>query len=174
MTIQPTRILFATDRPAMPMNFRALLRLSGFDAEWVILRPRAAFTSLRPDDTFLIFVDANREPDPVMLAQAVRNAPRSRFVLSGRAITPEMLLAAIESGVHGVLATGLPVEEAAEALLRIWQGERQFRFDCGPTRTVASPAFEYDDLDCAPGWPSAPPSSECEDFDSDWMFGLTA
>jgi DNA-binding NarL/FixJ family response regulator len=174
MTIQPTRILFATDRPAMPMNFRTVLRLSGFDAEWVTLRPRAAFASLRPEDTFLVFVDASGAPDPVMLTQAVRNAPHSRFVLSGRTITPEMLLTAIESGIHGVLATGLPVEETAQALLLIWQGERQFRFDCGPARPSAPPAFEYDDFDCGPGCPTAPPSSECDDFDSDWMFGLTA
>lgn len=173
MTIQPTRILFATDRPAMPMNFRAVLRLSGFDAEWVILRPRAALASLGPEDTLLIFVDADREPDPDMLAQAVRNAPHSRFVLSGRTITPEMLLTAIESGIHGVLATGLPVEEAAEALLRIWQGERQFRFDCGPVRTMAPPAFEYDDFDCRQSCPTETPS-ECDDFDGDWMFGLSA
>jgi hypothetical protein len=64
-----------------------------------------------------------------------------------------MFLVAIETGVHGVLATGLAVEEAAQALTRIWNGERQFRFDC------AAPQ------------PAAPPPPERADFDSAWMFG---
>jgi hypothetical protein len=156
MTNQPTRILFATDRPALLMNLYAVLRLSGFDAESVTLRPRVAFGNLRPEDTFLVFVDASRAPDPAMLAQAVRIAPHSRFVLSGRDITPEMLLTAIESGIHGVLATDLPVEEASQVLLNIWHGERQFRFVCGPAL------------------PTVRPSPECSDFDSAWMFGLAS
>lgn len=155
MPNQPTRILFATDQPSLLTYFRRVLHLSGFDAEPAILRPRG-LASLRPEDTFLTFVDANCAPAQDMLAQAVRNAPHSRFVLSGRNITPQMLLVAIESGLHGVLAMGLPVEEAAQALLRIWDGERQFRFDCGPAR------------------PAAPPPSEGDDFDSAWMFGLSA
>jgi len=156
MTNQPTRILFATDQNSLLTYFRAVLRISGFHAESAILRHRAGFASLRPDDAFLIFFDADRAPTPDMLAKVVRSTPHSRFVLSGRAITPQMLLTAIESGIHGVLAMGLPVQEAAQALLRIWDGERQFRFDCGPAR------------------PAAPPPSECDDFDSDWMFGLSA
>ncbi|HEV3200967.1 MAG TPA: hypothetical protein VGZ73_23860 [Bryobacteraceae bacterium] len=155
MTNQPTRILFATDQSSLLAYFRAVLRVSGFAAESAILRQRTGFARLHPEDTFLIFVDANRAPSQDMLAQAVRSAPHSRFVLSGRNITPQMLLTAIESGLHGVLAMGLPVEEAAQALLRIWDGERQFRFDCGPVR------------------PAAPPA-ECDDFDSAWMFGLSA
>lgn len=153
MTLQPSRVLFATDQPTLPMRFRAVLRLSGFDAETVTLRPHAALATLGPEDAFLIFVNANCAPAPGTLAQAVRGTTHSRFVLAGRAITPEMLLTAIEAGIHGVLATGLPVEEAAQALLRIWRGERQFRFDCGPTRRIGPP----------------PPARA--DFDSAWMLG---
>jgi hypothetical protein len=46
-----------------------------------------------------------------------------------------------------------PSKEAAEALARIWRGERQFRFGGAQFCHTAPPAG-------------------CADFDADWMFGL--
>jgi DNA-binding NarL/FixJ family response regulator len=154
MTNRPNRILFATNQPMFVLGFRDVLRLAGFDAEPVMLCPQDAFAALRREDAWLIFADARHAPAPVALAQAVRHAPQSRFILCGGVIGPEMLQTAVDSCVHGVLSTDLPIEEAAEALTRIWQGERQFRFDGGPASHTAPPPPAY------------------ADFDADWMFGF--
>jgi hypothetical protein len=154
MTNQPDRILFATNQPMFVLGFRDVLRLAGFDAEPVMLCPQDAFAAPHRDDAWLIFADARHAPAPVTLAQAISRSPQSRFVLCGSAIAPEMLHAAVGSCMDGVLSTDLPIEEAAEILARIWQGERQFRFDGGPASHTALPP---------PAYP---------DFDADWMFGL--
>jgi DNA-binding NarL/FixJ family response regulator len=154
MINQPTRILFATNQPMFVLGFRDVLRLAGFDAEPVMRCPQDAFAALRGDDAWLIFADARHAPAFVTLAQAVRHSPQSRFILCGSAIAPEMLQIAVDSRMHGVLSTDLPIEEAAEALARIWQGERQFRF--GDGRACHTPL----------------PPPACADFDADWMFGL--
>jgi hypothetical protein len=154
VTNQPTRILFATYQPMFVLGFRDMLRLAGFDAEPVMLCPQDAFAAPRREDAWLIFADARHAPAAVTLAQAVRHSPQSRFILCGSAIAPEMLQMAVDSCMHGVLSTDLPIEEAAEALARIWQGERQLRFGGGPA--------------CH----AAPPPPACADFDADWMFGF--
>jgi hypothetical protein len=136
------------------LGFRDMLRLAGFDAEPVMLCPQDAFAVLRPEDAWLIFADARYAPAPVTLAEAVRRAPQSRFILCGSVIAPEILQTAVDSCMHGVLSTDLPIAEAADALARIWQGERQFRFGGGPARHTA---------------PALPAGA---DFDADWMFGL--
>ena len=167
MTTQPTRILFATDQPLQLATIRKAIRLTDLNADPIALRPRAAFATLRAHDACLFFVDAKRAPSASLLTQAVNGAPKTRFILSGTAITPEMLRMAFETGIHGVLSTSLPLEETADAISRIWNGERQFRFDCGPTRTIA---------------PIPPPIAlpapltipAASDFDSAWMFGHPA
>ena len=153
MITQPTRILFATTQPAMVSGFRDVLRLAGFEGEPEMLHPREALLATRGEDAFLIFVDANRVPGPFALAKAVRRSPQSRFVLFGYTLAPEMLRMAVGSGMHGVLSTGLPAHEAAQALVRIWQGERQLRFVCASSR------------------PATRPLSADSDFDAAWMFG---
>jgi DNA-binding NarL/FixJ family response regulator len=153
VTNQPNLILFATDQPMLVAGLCEVLRLAGFDSEHVMLGPRDAFAALRREDAWLIFFDAKHAPAPITLAQAVRRSPHSRFVLCGSAITPQMLQTVFDSCVHGVLSTDLPIEEAAEALARIWQGERQFRFGSEPSRHTA------------------PPPAAGADFDADWMFG---
>ena len=163
MNYQPERIVFATDQPTLLAGFRKAIRLTDFNAEPMMLRPRAAFASLRSDDACLFFVDAKRAPSSNVLAQAVRNSPQSRFVLSGASITPEMLRTAFDTSIHGVLSINLPVEEAADAIIRIWDGERQFRFDTGLTTHPA-----YMPLPA----PQVPAAEACDDFDRAWMFGL--
>ena len=152
MTNQPTLILFVTNQPMLVAGFCNALRLAGFDAAPLMLNPRDAFAALRREDACLIFADARQAPAPAALAQAVRSSPQSRFVLCGSDITPDMLRTAVDSCLHGVLSTGLADEEAAAALARIWQGQRQFRFGGGRA-----------------GY--APPPLPSADFDADWMFG---
>ena len=151
MTNQPNLILFATDRIMLIVGLCEVLRFAGFDAEHVMLGPLGAFNALGREDAWLIFFDAKHAPAPNALAQAARRSPQSRFVLCGTEITPEMLRAAFDSSVHGVLSTDLPIQEAAEALARIWQGERQVRLGGERTQT--------------------PPLPAAADFDADWMFG---
>jgi len=163
MNYQPERIVFATNQPTLLAGFRKAIRLTDFNAEPMMLRPRAAYSSLRSDDACLFFVDAKRVPSSNVLAQAVKNSPQSRFVLSGSSITPEMLRTAFDTGIHGVLSIYLPVEEAADAIVRIWNGKRQFRFDTGLHRQPA-----YMPLTAPP----VPVAEVCDDFDRAWMFGL--
>jgi len=135
------------------MGFREVLRAAGFDAEPLMLRPSVVMTQLRNEGPCLVFLDAECEPAPAALDQVVRRTPQSRFVLAGTDITPEMLLLAVESGVHGVLSTRLAIEEAAQRISRIWHGERQFRFDSAPAHL------------------NAPAVAAGADFDAEWMFG---
>jgi len=153
MTNQPTLILFVTNQPMLVAGFCDALHLAGFDAEPLMLNRRDAFAALRREDACLIFADARQAPAHATLAEAVRSSPQSRFVLCGSNITPEMLQTAVDSCLHGVLSTSLPAEEAAAALTRIWQGERQFRF--GGRVGYAAP----------------PPPPTGSDFDAEWMFG---
>jgi hypothetical protein len=153
VTNQPHLILFATNQPMLVAGLCEVLRLAGFDSEHVMLGSREAFGALRREDAWLIFFDAKHAPAPAILAQSIRRSPQSRFVLCGGAITPQMLQTAFNSCAHGVLSTELPIAEAAAALARIWQGERQFRFGCEPPRHTA------------------PPPAASADFDADWMFG---
>jgi DNA-binding NarL/FixJ family response regulator len=154
MTNQPDLILFATNQPLLVASFRDVLRLAGFDAEHVVLGRRDAFAALRSEDAWLIFLDTRHAP-AATVAQAVRRSPQSRFVLCGTSITPLMLQTAVDGCMHGVLSTSLPVEEAATALTRIWQGERQFRFD-RPSACQTEPPYAG------------------ADFDAEWMFGYAA
>lgn len=163
MNDHPERIVFATDQPTLLAGFRKAIRHTEFNAEPMMLRPRAAYASLRGDVACLFFVDASRVTSSNALAQTVRSSPQTRFVLTGNFITPEMLRMAFDTGIHGVLSINLPDEEAADAIVRIWNGERQFRFDTGLNRRPAPMPLP------AP----APPQAEgCDDFDRAWMFGL--
>jgi hypothetical protein len=135
------------------LGFREVLRQAGFAAEPVMLNPDTAYAHLTGKEPCLVFLDAECASTPETLDDVICGAPGSRFVLAGSEITPDMLLLAVEAGVHGVLSTRLPIEEAAQRVTRIWDGERQYRFDS------------------APAAPSVTPLAAGADFDADWMFG---
>jgi hypothetical protein len=132
-------------------DFRDVLRLTGFAAQPEMLCPRDLFAALHPKDVWLIFADARHAPSPGRLAQAVLRSPQSRFVICGNVITEEML-ETVTSGVHGVISNGMPIEEAAQALVRIWQGGRRYRQGSAYVRPIRPPPVGVD-------------------FDADWMFG---
>jgi DNA-binding NarL/FixJ family response regulator len=152
MTNQPSQILFATDRPLFVVGFLGVLERAGFERPPVMRNPRDAFAEVGREDACLVFADASHVHDSGKLSEAVRRSPQSRFVLCGATVTPEILQTAVDSGAHGVLSTGLPAQEAAETLTRIWQGERHFRFPGRPVRGMA------------------PTRSARRDFDAEWMF----
>jgi len=62
----------------------------------------------------------------------VPGEPRLAFVVWAAHPTGELLRISLECGVHGLLSTRLPLDEAANALARISQGEKIFRFIAGP------------------------------------------
>jgi DNA-binding NarL/FixJ family response regulator len=153
MRTQPTRIIFATDQPLLVIGYRDVLFTAGFCAEPAMLQPKAAAAWLRREDPCLVLLDSRYEVTPASLVQAVHESPLSRMILVGAEIKPEAMIFAVQAGLHGVLSTRLPVEEAASTIKRIWQGERLFRFDCAEPRANAAPI------------------GGIEDFDEAWMFG---
>jgi len=149
MSTEPTRIIFATDQPLLVVGYRDVLRAAGFRAEPAMLQPKAAAESLRREDPCLVLLDSGYEVTPVSLAKAVHKSPGSRMILIGAEIKPEGLLFAVQAGLHGVLSTRLPVDEAAQAIKQIWRGERLFRFDCPANRAGTAPVGTIDDFDAA-------------------------
>ena len=122
------RIVFATDRPLLVVGFREVLRRAGLDTEPWILEPTMLTASLRPQETWLVMLDGESLLPWDALDEARRRAPKSRFVICCSSIAPELVLAAIEHELDGIISTRVPVPEATDALARICNGERQFRF----------------------------------------------
>ena len=122
------RIVFATERPLLAVGLRELLRRAGLEAEPWMVPPAALSGSVRADETWLIVLDGEAPMFWEELDRARERAPQSRFVICGSAITPELVLAAVEHGLHGVISTRLSEVEATEALVRVCNGERQFRY----------------------------------------------
>lgn len=125
----PEKILLVTERPLLALNFRELLDSAGWNGGHVVLRREELAGSLTPDTAALVVIDSEAGLAWEALSGVCRLMPRSRFVVwCGRA-TPRLVQAAMEAGVHGLLSIRLAYPEAARALVQIWGGERQFRFD---------------------------------------------
>ncbi len=123
------KTIFVTERPLMVVGFRELLHWAGLGAEHSIVAPAELAHSLQPGEAFLIVIDSEFSPGWESLARLRANRPESVFVLWCGRVTPQFVQAAMETGIHGLLSTKLPIEEASRALLQICQGERNFRFD---------------------------------------------
>lgn len=134
MQPQPDRIVFATEQPLLIAGLRDLLNCAGLTAELSVVMPGALCGNLKPDEACLVILDGESQHPWQTVALARQTAPSSRFVLLPAEITPQLIHGAIEAGLHGLLATTLPMEEAAQALARIWQGECQFHYvgECTP------------------------------------------
>lgn len=122
------RIVCATERPLLAVGLRELLRRAGLELEPWMVAPRALSGVVRADQTWLVVLDGDGPIYWEDLDRARMRAPQSRFVICGGAVTPEMVLAAVEHGLDGVISTRLPEMEATEALVRVCRGERQFRY----------------------------------------------
>lgn len=129
MTAQPEKILLVTERPLLALEFRGLIEATGWEAGHVVLRPEVVSAQLDPDTAGLVVIDTDAEIPWETLQRLCNRVPRSRFVVWCAQATPQLVQAAMESGLHGLLSLRLPVPDAAEALIHIWNGERQFRFD---------------------------------------------
>ena len=125
------RIVFATERPLLAVGLRELLRRSGLEAEPWVVGPAALSGCVPADQTWLIVLDGEGPLFWEDLDRARLRAPTSRFVICGGAITPDLVLAAMQHDLDGVISTRLPEVETTEALVRICRGERQFRYRDG-------------------------------------------
>jgi two-component system nitrate/nitrite response regulator NarP len=134
------RIVFATERPLLAVGVRELLRRAGLEAEPWVVEPAALADAVQSQRTWLIVLDGEGPLFWEEVDEARMGAPKSRFVICGSAITPELVLAAMKHDLDGVISTRLPEAEATEALVRICNGERQFRFQDGmDTRPAGTP-----------------------------------
>jgi DNA-binding NarL/FixJ family response regulator len=125
------RIVFATDRPLLAVGFREVLRRAGLETEPWVVEPAALAGSVRPDETWLVMLDGESPLLWDSLDAARRCAGKSRFVICCGAVTPGLVMAAMQHELDGLISTRIPVPEATEALSRICAGERQFRFQDG-------------------------------------------
>ena len=138
MIAQPGKVLLVTSRPLLSLTFRELLDSAGWDMGHIVLSPEELPAALEPDTAALVVIDSEGGPSCESLSDLCLRIPQSRFVVWCPRVTPPLVQAALQSGIHGLLSVRLAVPEAAQALLRVWQGERQFRFDgdLQPTTSV--------------------------------------
>jgi DNA-binding NarL/FixJ family response regulator len=128
------RPIFATPNPLLIAGVREVLAAAGIAADPRIVDPEGLARRLTPADRCLVILDGDALPHRETLAHLCRSVPGSQFVVWTVQPTADLLRIALECGVHGLLSTRLPLEEASNALLRICRGERVFRFnpDSGP------------------------------------------
>lgn len=129
MISRPEKILLVTERPLLALTFRELIDTAGWDLGCVLLGPDELDRSLRPDMAALVVIDVEAGTPWETYRRFCDRSARSRFVVWCSQVTPQLVQAAMEAGVHGLLSVRLTVSDAAEALVRVWRGERQFRFD---------------------------------------------
>lgn len=127
--ITACRPIFATPNPLLIAGVREVLAAAGVPADPQIVSPEGLVHTLAHDDRCLVILDGQALPHHDTLAQICKSAPGSQFVVWVGNPSADLLRIALECGVHGLLSTRLPLEEASAALLRICRGERVFRFD---------------------------------------------
>jgi DNA-binding NarL/FixJ family response regulator len=123
------RPILATPNPLLIASVREVLSAAGITADPRVITPDGLGRTLPHADGCLVILDGQALPQRETLARLCRSAPGSYFVLWAAQPTADLLHIALECGVHGLLSTRLPLEEAAGALLRICRGERILRFD---------------------------------------------
>jgi len=129
MISRPEKILLVTERPLLALTFKELLDTAGWDLGCVLLGPDELDGSLGPEMAALVVIDAEAGVPWETYRGLCDRSARSRFVVWCPQVTPQLVQAAMEAGVHGLLSVRLTVSDAAQALVRVWRGERQFRFD---------------------------------------------
>ncbi|HEX3747124.1 MAG TPA: LuxR C-terminal-related transcriptional regulator [Bryobacteraceae bacterium] len=123
------RPIFVTPNPLLIAGVREVLSAAGMPADPRIVAPEGLHEMLADSGGGLVILDGQALPHGERLAQLCRAYPAAQFVIWAAQPTAGLLRIALECGVHGLLSTRLPLEEASNALLRICQGERILRFD---------------------------------------------
>ena len=127
MTGRPRRILLVTDRPLLSLNFTALLEAAGLCVEHAVLG--AAELAQHLGDGCLAVIDTECGMPWDVLARLRAETPAARLVIWCHQPTPQMAQAVLEAGLDGLLSIEVPTSEAAQSLVRICEGRREFRFD---------------------------------------------
>jgi two-component system response regulator DesR len=130
--------IFATPNPLLIAGVREVLAAAGIPHDPRIVAPEGLSRTLAPTDRCLVILDGEALPHRETLAHLCRSTTGSQFVVWAVRPTADLLRIALECGVHGLLSTRLPLEEASDALLRICRGERIVRFnpDSGPVMSA--------------------------------------
>ena len=145
------RPIFATRQALRIAAVRQLLTGAGISADPQVVFPEELERVVSGEGNCLVIVDGQALPQVEILIRLRRCSPHSRIVIWTENLTTDLLLATIECGLDGLLSSGLPVEEACGALVRICRGERLLRFDSDRgaiqrpdvTRVVAAaPSFD--------------------------------
>jgi DNA-binding NarL/FixJ family response regulator len=129
--------IFATPNPLLIAGVREVLAAAGIPHDPRIVAPDGLDRTLAPTDRCLVILDGDALPHRDTLAHLCRSSG-SQFVVWAVRPTADLLRIALECGVHGLLSTRLPLDEASDAMLRICRGERIFRFnpDSGPVMSA--------------------------------------
>jgi DNA-binding NarL/FixJ family response regulator len=128
----PYRPIFATQQALRIAEVRQLLVGAGIAADPTVVRPEELERAMAGAGNCLVIFDGEFLPSVDVLARLRRLSPDSYIVIWTERLSTEMLLATMELGLHGLLSSRLPWEEAAYALRRICRGERMLRFDSTP------------------------------------------
>ncbi len=123
-------VYYVSQRRWAPTSVRHFLSDAGFGFDAQIVAPEA-FPGALLGENCLTMIDAGAETPWAAIAAAIAESPRRKFVFCGRSITPGMVHAAMNAGLHGLLSLRMPRMEAGIALARICEGERRFCFQAG-------------------------------------------
>ena len=137
------RPILATPNPLLIAGIREVLAAAGMPADPRIVEPAGLAETLSQGDGGLVILDGQALPHRETLAHLCRSHPRSQFVVWAMQPTADLLRIALECGVHGLLSTRLPMEEASNALTRICRGERILRFDPDSAGAARSKPLQF-------------------------------
>lgn len=129
MTLPIRCPIFATRQPLLITGIREVLLGAGIAIDPRMVDPDQLERVLEPAEYYLCILDAKSVPGRDVLTRLCQSSPGSCFVLWTAYATADLLQTALECGIHGLLSSRLPLEDAARALVRICRGERLFRFD---------------------------------------------
>jgi DNA-binding NarL/FixJ family response regulator len=142
------RPILATRQALRIAEVRRVLAGAGIAADLTVVHPEELERAVAEAGNCLVIVDGEFLPKPDELVRLRRLSPGSYVVIWTERLSTEMLLATMELGLHGLLSSRLPPEEAACALRRICRGERMLRFDSRPeprqqnARVAAESSFD--------------------------------
>jgi len=158
MSCPDRKILLVTERPPLVAGFLQLLHAAGWESAFSIVSPVELPHALAIQEPCLVVIDAEPSLDWEELVALRSQKADSLFVLWASRVTPDFALAAVQSGVHGLISTKLPLEDASQTLLQICHGERCFRFDAEMERQPLSGVR----------------NASRKPFDASWMFTESA
>ena len=127
--LRERKIFLITERPLLIGGFRELLERVGMGEDHSVFRPADLPLMIGTLSSALVIVDGDSSFAWDGLINLRESSPDTLLVLWCSQVTPELARAACEAGVHGLISSRLPLEEAADTLLQICRGEQKFRFE---------------------------------------------